>query len=78
MGRYGSDKGPNLKKKGSPSSEGIDKAGLKEVHVENLDREQDMAEKYTEGPDEVPAENVYQRHQNRNVNKPDIDKPSYS
>lgn len=78
MGRQGSPKGPNLKKKGKPSGDGTDKAGLKDAHVELLDKEQEVAEKYTEGQDETPAENIHIRHNNRNLNKPDIDKPPYS
>lgn len=74
----GRDKGPNIKKKGRPSDTGTDKAGLKDVGVERLDVNDEMAEKYTEGSDELPADNIFSRHPNRNLNKPDIDKPAYS
>lgn len=73
MGRYKSDKGPNIKKKGHPSS---DAPITKEVDLDNLERADEMGEKYTEGPDEI-ANNVIHRHPNRNLNKPDIDKPAY-
>lgn len=78
MGRIKSDKEPNYKKKGKPSGGNDPVVGLRDVHVDQLDQEQEMAQKYTEGPDEEPAENIYQRHPNRNLDKPDIDKPSYS
>jgi hypothetical protein len=76
MGRIKSPKGPNYKKKGKPSGSGVE--NLKDVGVESLDQEQEMVEKYTEGQEETPAENLYTRHKNRNLNKPDIDKPAYS
>lgn len=77
MGRIKSSKGPYYKKKGKPSGVGVDKAGLKDVEVESLHREEEISEKYTQGPDENPAENIHTRHINRNLNKPDIDKPAY-
>lgn len=78
MGRIGSPKGPNYKKKGKPAGQGTDKAGLKDVVVESFDKEQEIVEKYTKGPEEEPAENIHIRHMNRNLNKTEIDKPPYS
>lgn len=38
----------------------------------------ELEEEYTEGEDEQPASNVAQNNPNRNLDKPDIDKPAYS
>lgn len=64
--------------KGKPSGDGNPKAGLKPVlNLDNLDERNEIADKYTEGPDE-PAANIRVSKPNRNVNK-DIDTgPAYS
>ena len=55
--------------KGKPSGSGKeDSVGLKPAMTGSEDQYLNMAEKYTEGPDEMPA-NVRVRHPNRNVNK---------
>jgi hypothetical protein len=77
MGRIKSPKGPDYKKKGKPAGRGIEN-GLKDVRIEDLNKEEEMVEKYTDGPFEEPAENINARHPNRNLNKPNIDKPPYS
>ena len=63
---------------GDPTAEGNPKAGIKPVGeaLQNPDRFDELKAKYTEGEDE-PAQDLV-RHKNRNYNKPDIDKPSYS
>ncbi len=71
MGRVKSPKGP-------PAGVGTDKAGIKEVGVESLHIEEEIVEKYTEGADEHPASTIKVRHKNRNLDKPQIDKPAYS
>ena len=79
MGRIKSNKGPDYKKKGKPSGGVADPiTGLREVQVESLDQEQEIADKYTEGPEQQPASNVHIKHPNRNLNKPEIDKPPYT
>jgi hypothetical protein len=79
MGRMKSDKGPNYKKKGRPAGgEGEHQVGLRDVGIDNLEKDQKIAEKYTEGDEEDPAENIQVRHPNQNTDKPDIDKPPYS
>ena len=69
--------GTYIPKKGKPSGTGTDKAGLKEVDDTKLDIQNEMEDKYLDGPD-TPGANVQERHINRNLNKPDINKPSYS
>jgi|GEM_PF-1426452 len=75
-------KGPNRNdsplKKGHPSGEGRSKAGSKPVlDLENPELHEEIRDKYVDGPDE-PSANVRVLKPNRNVDKPDIDKPSYS
>src|SRR5690606_15718691 len=53
------------KPSGSPKDEGV---GLNAPITGSLDNYLELADKYTEGPDEMPA-NVKLRHPNRNVNK---------
>jgi hypothetical protein len=77
MGRIKSSKGPDIKKKGKPSGVGVNRAGLKSAKINQLEKVQELSEKYTKGED-IPAENIPQRHPNRNLDKPDIDKPPYS
>lgn len=56
-------------KKGKPSGTGReDGVGLNEPHTGSLENYLELADKYTEGADEMPA-NVKLRHPNRNVNK---------
>ena len=68
----------SFKSKGKPSGRGTEKAGIKTAGVDHLDMDEEIAEKYTDGQDEIPAENLYQRHPNRHYHKTEIDKPSYS
>ena len=64
--------------KGKPSGEGKSKAATKTItDADNSDQQEEIREKYTEGPDE-PAANVRVTNPNRNTDKPDIDKPAYS
>lgn len=65
-------------KKGDPSGGGRSKAGSKPVlNLDNLEEHENLKNEYTDGPDE-PAANVRVMNPNRNTDKPDIDKPSYS
>jgi hypothetical protein len=70
-------KGEYIAKKGKPSGPGHYKAQLKEVDSENLEENLNIEEKHTKDAD-VPSENIVLRHPNRNLDKPDIDKPAYS
>jgi hypothetical protein len=70
-------KGLYIAKKGKPSGPGHYKAQLKDVNVEHLNQEQEIEDRYLNEADE-PGENIPQRHPNRNLDKPDIDKPAYS
>ncbi len=55
--------------KGKPSGSGKDTAKLRNAFaVTDLEKEEELTEKYTDGPDD-PASNVHMRHINRNVNK---------
>ena len=63
--REGTYHPPKGKPSGSGKEEGV---GLKPAMVGSEDQYLDMADKYTDGPDEMPA-NVRVRHPNRNVNK---------
>lgn len=55
--------------KGNPSGSGREEGvGLNQPHVGSEENYLNLAEKYTEGADEMPA-NVKVRHPNRNVNK---------
>ena len=61
---------------GSPSQSEQAK-GTGDLPVENLDEEQRLADEYTnDGLDEVPPNLI--NNPNRNYDKPDLDKPSYS
>lgn len=56
-------------KKGKPSGTGTEEGvGLTPPHTGSLEQYIEMADKYTEGADEMPA-NLKVRHPNRNVNK---------
>ena len=56
-------------KKGKPSGSGKEEsAGLNAPHTGSVEEYIELADKYTEGADELPA-NVKVRHPNRNVNK---------
>ena len=66
-----------ISKKGKPSGPGHEKAGLKDVNVERLEIELNIEDKYTNEVGE-PNSDIIERHPNRNLNKPDIDKPAYS
>jgi|APFEC2959095171_1045051.scaffolds.fasta_scaffold00011_157 hypothetical protein len=70
--------GKYIPPKGRPSGEGQSKAEVKTIpHIEDMEAHDAIAEKYTNGPDD-PAPNVKMSKPNRNTDKPDIDKPSYS
>jgi len=66
-----------ISKKGKPSGIGHEKASLKDVNVEHLEEELNIEDKYTSETDEA-INTIAKRHPNRNLNKPDIDKPAYS
>ena len=55
--------------KGKPSGNGRETHGLKNAFaVNDLETDNELAEKYTDGVDE-PSANVNVRHVNRNLNK---------
>ncbi|WP_207425602.1 hypothetical protein [Pedobacter sp. SYSU D00535] len=66
----GKDKnGTYLPPKGRPSGSPKETHGLKDAFaVNDLETDKELAEKYTDGPDQ-PSANVPMRHKNRNVNK---------
>ncbi|MFN3406086.1 MAG: hypothetical protein ACK40G_18470 [Cytophagaceae bacterium] len=66
-------KGPNIKKRGAPTHDVI---GTKTVNVENQEELNRLEDEYVKEADET-MENVYVRHRNRNLDKPDINKPPY-
>jgi hypothetical protein len=57
-------------RKGKPSGSGNEGTGLDTPVTGSIENYLDLADKYTEGADEMPA-NVKVRHPNRNVNKGD-------
>lgn len=68
-------KGPHIAKKGQPTNDISMTKTLNENH--SIEELQEIEDKYTEGED-IPASNVKIQHPNRNLNKPQIDKPAYS
>ena len=64
---------------GDPTGRGTDKAGINPVGeaAQNPDRFEELKAKYTGANEDEPAQDLV-RHKNRNLNKPDIDKPAYS
>jgi hypothetical protein len=64
--------------KGKPSGDGQPKGAgnLPVNHIDNLEERDRIADTYTDGPDQ-PAANVWVRHQNRNVDKDNLDQDSY-
>lgn len=61
--------GTFLPPKGRPSGSPKETAGLRNAFaVNDLDKDDELSEKYLDAPDE-PAANVSVRHKNRNVNK---------
>lgn len=74
----GKDKNGNyVPVKGRPSGEGVSKAGLKTVNSENVDRDLEIEENYTDGADS-PSSNVRMNNPNRNVDKSGGDSVPYS
>ena len=67
---------PSGENKGNPTGRGQNKAGVKPTGQ----TDDKLKNKYTEGPDEKPANtgNVLKNNDNRNTNKPDIDKGKYN
>jgi hypothetical protein len=63
--------------KGKPSQTEKDKAAIKEVDDEKLERNEEMREKYADKDGNPDPDKVDIKHRNRNTNKPDIDKPAY-
>ncbi|WP_134090491.1 hypothetical protein [Olivibacter sp. XZL3] len=65
----GKDKnGSFVPPKGRPSGSGRESSGLRNAFaITDLDEDNEIAEKYTDGPDK-PA-GITMRHQNRNVDK---------
>jgi len=54
--------------KGRPSGTERESSGLKETRSDELERDEEIANKYTDGPDH-PAPNVKEEHPNRNTDK---------
>ena len=72
------ENGKYIPPKGKPSGTGQSKAGLKTIpRLDNLEEHDQIADKYTDGPDE-PAANVRVSNPNRSTDKPEIDTPPYS
>ncbi|HXA01948.1 MAG TPA: hypothetical protein VNW99_08170 [Cytophagaceae bacterium] len=69
-------KGIYITRKGRPSDPGYEMAGFKDINLETLEMNLEMAEKYTDPESEESL--INERHPNRNLDKPDIDKPRYS
>lgn len=63
--------------KGKPGDAGQEKAGIKNVDVENHEQEEMLSERYTKDDGAPDPDQVYVTNRNRNTNKPDIDKPAY-
>lgn len=56
--------------KGKPTGNGKESHGLKDAFaVHDLEKDNEIADKYTDGGADEPAPNVYLRHSNRNLNK---------
>ncbi len=69
--------GKYIPPKGKPSGEGRSKAGLKPVvNLDNLDERNEIADKYTDGPD-MPAANVRVMNPNRVAGKTDDEEDNY-
>ena len=64
---------------GDPTGRGDQKAGNLPVGEfgQDPDRFEELKAKYTGANEDEPAQDLV-RHKNRNLNKPDIDKPAYS
>lgn len=54
--------------KGKPSGSERNNPGMKDFDSDNLERDKEIENKYTEGDGE-PSNNVNMRHQNRNTDK---------
>jgi len=70
---------------GKPSGRGQSKAGVKPVDPsQTRDEHEELAEKYTSGPDDIAPDieengtDVRTNNPNRNLDKPDINKGSYN
>jgi hypothetical protein len=64
--------------KGNPSGNERDQQGEKDLGGRDVEREDEIADRYTD-ENEEPAANVPERHPNRNVNKgEDTNKPNQS
>ncbi|WP_205501312.1 hypothetical protein [Rufibacter psychrotolerans] len=62
--------------KGEPTGEGISKAGAKSTGgPEEIDRSEEIAARHL-GDDGMPSPDIIS-HPNRNLHKPDINKPGY-
>lgn len=62
--------------KGNPSGNGRDQQGEQDLTNRDIDREEQIADEYTDDNEE-PAANVRELHPNRNVNKgEDTNKPN--
>jgi hypothetical protein len=69
-------KGIYINRKGRPLSPGHEVGGFKDVKIETLETDLEIGEKYTDS--ESGESLIYERHPNRNLDKPKIDKPRYS
>ncbi len=63
--------------KGKPSGSEKDKAEVKQQDSDALEREERIANKYTDEEGNPDTDKLYVTNRNRNTDKPDIDKPAY-
>lgn len=70
-------KSSGLNKKGQPSTVGQNKASVKNASLANKEKDKEVRQEFMKDEDE-PANNIKTNNPNRNTDKPDIDKPSYS
>lgn len=73
MSKNKKDKATGMLKDGKVSS---NYSGLRDFVEEHFEREEEILKNFMY-EDDLPAANVWVRHQNRNTDKPQIDKPSY-
>ncbi len=63
--------------KGKPPETEKDKSEVKELNSEELERSRKIEDKYTDEEGNPDTDKIWVTNQNRNTNKPDIDKPTY-
>jgi hypothetical protein len=69
-------KGIYINRKGRPLNMGYEVSGFKEVKADTIEENLKMEDKYTNIKSGEPL--VYERHPNRNLDKPQIDKPRFN